>query len=433
MASTSTAKPTATNGSIPTLAEANAALASGDQSRGESILQSILSTPPKPDDEDALKQQEQALLRLGQLYRDTRNPTQLAATVRSSRTFMASIAKAKTAKLIRSLLDFFADIPDSAKIQIDTIKENIEWARSSRRIFLSQNLETRLIALYYETRQFREALPLIDSLLRELKKLDDKAMLTEVHLLESRVNHAIRNAEKAKASLTSARTSANSIYCPPALQAQLDMQSGILHAEDKDYATAYSYFFETLEGLSAQAQQAPLALKYMLLCKVMLNLSEDVTAIVQGKVAQKYAGIGRDVEAMQKVAEAHEKRSLEGFEKTLKEYKDELSADPIIRAHLSALYDTLLEQNLLRIIEPYSRVEIDHVASSVGQPVREVEVKLSQMILDKTLAGVLDQSNRSLIVFEDRGRDETYEASLEALRHISNVVDSLGQKAAKLS
>lgn len=350
MASTSTAKPTAANGSATTLAEANAALASGDQSRGESILQSILSTPPKPDDEDALKQQEQALLRLGQLYRDTRNPTQLAATVRSSRTFMASIAKAKTAKLIRSLLDFFADIPDSAKIQIDTIKENIEWARSSRRIFLSQNLETRLIALYYETRQFREALPLIDSLLRELKKLDDKAMLTEVHLLESRVNHAIRNAEKAKASLTSARTSANSIYCPPALQAQLDMQSGILHAEDKDYATAYSYFFETLEGLSAvtaasnaaaakansggasaagaggggskQAQQAPLALKYMLLCKVMLNLSEDVTAIVQGKVAQKYAGIGRDVEAMQKVAEAHEKRSLEGFEKTLKEYKD---------------------------------------------------------------------------------------------------------------
>lgn len=98
------------------------------------------------------------------------------------------------------------------------------------------------------------------------------------------------------------------------------MQSGILHAEDKDYGTAYSYFFETLEGLSAtSSRQAPLALKYMLLCKVMLNLSEDVTAIVQGKLAQKYAG--RDIEAMQKVAEAHEKRSLDSFEKALKEYK----------------------------------------------------------------------------------------------------------------
>lgn len=302
------------------LNDANAAIAAGDQARGESILQEMLSSTPKANDEEAHKQQEQALLRLGQLYRDTRNADKLSQTVRSSRTFMASIAKAKTAKLIRSLLDYFSDIPDSSKIQIDTIKENIEWARSSRRIFLSQNLETRLIALYYETRQFREALPLIDSLLRELKKLDDKAMLTEVHLLESRVNHAIRNADKAKAALTSARTSANSIYCPPSLQAQLDMQSGILHAEDKDYSTAYSYFFETLEGLSAtSSRQAPLALKYMLLCKVMLNLSEDVTAIVQGKVAQKYAG--RDVEAMQKVAEAHEKRSLDAFEKALRDYK----------------------------------------------------------------------------------------------------------------
>ena len=51
------------------------------------------------------------------------------------------------------------------------------------------------------------------------------------------------------------------------------MQSGILHAEDEDYSTAYSYFFETLEGLSnTSSAQAPLALKYMLLCKVMLNL-----------------------------------------------------------------------------------------------------------------------------------------------------------------
>lgn len=53
----------------------------------------------------------------------------------------------------------------------------------------------------------------------------------------------------------------------------------------------------------------------------------------------------------------------------------ELSDDPIIRNHLAALYDTLLEQNLVRIIEPYSRVEIKHVAEMVKQPVRDVEIK----------------------------------------------------------
>jgi 26S proteasome regulatory subunit N6 len=105
-----------------------------------------------------------------------------------------------------------------------------------------------------------------------------------------------------QAALTSARTSAASIYTPPPLQSALDIQSGILHAEEKDYKTAYSYFFEAFESQASAASFAPAvkrevdgadgavptpvtgeqidtegkgaleALKYMLLCKVMLNL-----------------------------------------------------------------------------------------------------------------------------------------------------------------
>lgn len=83
---------------------------------------------------------------------------------------------------------------------------------------------------------------------------------------------------------------------------------------------SYSYFFETLEGLASQEDpRAPSALKYMLLCKIMLNLNDDVNAIIEGKMAQKYPG--RDVEAMKAVAKAHEERSLEKFEIALQEYK----------------------------------------------------------------------------------------------------------------
>ena len=171
------------------------------------------------------------------------------------------------------MLDFFNAIPDSKDTQIKVLKENIEWAKNEKRIFLKHSLETRLVVLcvvsgsthilkrkviltsscsQLEVHAYRDALSLIDTLLIELKRLDDKLILTEVHLLESRVYRGIGNLPKSKAALTSARTEANSIYCPPHLQAQLDLQSGVLHAEDRDYTTAYSYFYETFENLSSQ-------------------------------------------------------------------------------------------------------------------------------------------------------------------------------------
>lgn len=86
-----------------------------------------------------------------------------------------------------------------------------------------------------------------------------------------------------QAALTSARTTANSIYCPPILQAQLDLQAGALNADDKDYKTAYSYFFEAFEGFTQVDESDPRALsslKYMLLCKIMMGSVSGVIASV---------------------------------------------------------------------------------------------------------------------------------------------------------
>ena len=102
---------------------------------------------------------------------------------------------------------------------------------------------------------------------------------------------------------------------------------------------------------------------------------------------------------MQAVAKALKDRSLEAFEKNLKDYTSgeyrpsymddeeksmlstslkpdtELQHDQLIRTHLAHLYDTLLEQNLVRVLEPYSVVDLAHVAQEVGQPVSSVESK----------------------------------------------------------
>jgi len=86
----------------------------------------------------------------------------------------------------------------------------------------------------------------------------------------------------------------------------------------------------------------------------------------------------------------------------------------------------------MRIIEPFSRVQISHVAELVKLPTAQVEHKLSQMILDKVFDGILDQGIGCLVVFEEMDTDHTYDSALETVKHISNAVESLYEKASQL-
>ncbi|KAI9827118.1 MAG: hypothetical protein M1819_007009 [Sarea resinae] len=406
-------------------------LAKSDPAKAEAVYKDLLSKGPGSS-EAALGTYEAALTGLGALYRDNKKPDELAELVRTSRSELSSFAKAKTAKLVRQLLDFFSAIPNTLETQISVTKSCIEWAISERRGFLRQNLETRLVSLYMAKQSYYDALTLINSLLKELKRLDDKLVLVEVQLLESRVYHALGNVPKGRAALTAARTSAASVYTPPLLQAGLDMQSGMLHAEDKDFNTAFSYFIEALEGYHSQdeTQKATSALQYMLLCKIMLNLGDDVNQLMTSKHATKYAG--KNLEAMKAVARAHSNRSLEEYEKALSDYRYELGSDTFIRNHLRRLYDAMLEQNLIKVIEPFSRVEIEHIAKMVGLDTQQVERKLSQMILDKVIIGVLDQGTGCLIIFDEAERDQGYDAALTTLEKLSSVVDVLYTNQASL-
>ncbi|KAI9019053.1 PCI domain-containing protein [Hyaloraphidium curvatum] len=396
--------------------------------RYEAVLAAAAGAAPS---DETSRVREAAITKLGSLYSTLKRPDDLAKLISNSYAFLSGLPKAKTAKIVRGLIEGFATIPNTTALQVEVCKNTIQWAVQEKTVFLRQALETKLVSLYLDNRMYSDALALIGTLLKELKRLDDKNALMEVQLLESRVYHALRNLPKSRAALTSARTSANAIYCPPLMQAQLDMQSGILHAEEKDYKTAYSYFYETFEGYSSQEDPRVVsALKYMLLCKIMLNQAEDVHAIVSGKVALRYQG--RDVESLRAVATAYQNRSLLEFEQALTSYREELGNDPIIRGHLATLYDNLLEQNLLRIIEPFSRVEIAHIAELVKLPAAQVEAKLSKMILDKALNGILDQGAGCLVIFDDIPSDKMYEASIDTVKSMGNVVSSLYEKSSMM-
>jgi 26S proteasome regulatory subunit N6 len=311
-------------------------------------------------------------------------------------------------------------------------KESIEWCRAEKRAFLRQRIESRLAKLHLQMREYKEAISLVTRLAKEVKKVDDKLLLVEIHLTESRVHLALKNVPKSKGALTAARSAASAIYCPPLLQAEIDLQAGTLCAEERDFKTAFSYFFEAFEGYNTvnRPDDAVRCLKYMLLSKIMTDSPSEVYAIINSKSGVRHAGV--EVESMRAIADAHKKRSLEAYEEVLAKFRPQLLDDPLVRAHLEELQDTLLEQNILRVVEPFSRVEIEHVARIMRLPQAQVEAKLSQLILDHKLRGILDQGAGLLILFGQSSADSTYETGLETIKELSNVVDKLYAKAKKL-
>lgn len=148
---------------------------------------------------------------------------------------MSSTAKAKTAKLSKLVdlhlgsMAYFIFSPYSLELlQFHTGKSTDSNGYAHRQYSMGENREEDIfeaqlrdtargtVSISYasrfsyhwpifnsqlEAQQYSAALSLIDNLLTELKRLDDKMILTEVHLLESRVYRGIGNLSKAKVGL----------------------------------------------------------------------------------------------------------------------------------------------------------------------------------------------------------------------------------------
>lgn len=410
----------------------------------------------------ATQTKERAVYELTRAYCAQKSYSDIVTFLESSM-FFSNVNKAKCAKVVRQVLDIVCGLaPEELTMQREICEKIVEWCRREKRSFLRQRVEAKLAAVMFAQNSFAEALQLIDGLLRELKKIDDKQLLVETHLMECQIHFGLRNVPKAKSALTASRTAANSIYVNPNLQANIDTMSGTIQTEEGDYNTAHSYFLEAFEQLdqmnnnsneeSEETKKCVKSLKYMMLCRILDSLKKtlklsakgaigasdnslgdaalDITNLVTSRQAVKYAG--RDVDAMTAIAKAASARSLKKYEQVLIEYEPELSTDLLIKHHLHILQEQLFESNLIRIMEPYSCVELAHISSMMDLPLPTIEKKLSQMILDGKFQGILDQGKGQLIIYEETEKDRAMEKGLEVLQHMDDVVTTLFERSRAL-
>lgn len=116
---------------------------------------------------------------------------------------------------------------------------------------LHSHIIIRLSWLLLDARNYIEGTQLVAEIISDLKKVDEKVLLVEAFLLESKFHSAVMNTKRAKASLTACRTSANQIHIKPSLQCDIEYMAGVIAAKEQEYNVAHSFFLEAFDGYDA--------------------------------------------------------------------------------------------------------------------------------------------------------------------------------------
>ena len=114
------------------------------------------------------------------------------------------------------------------------------------------------------------------------------------------------------------------------------------------------------------------------MCKVMSNNKEDLNALMNGKFGIKYS-TDSHIMSIKAVAAAHFGSSVVSLTQVFKDFKKEIEGDEVVNSHTRLLYENLLEKNLFKIIDSYTRVDIVYIAKKLSLDQGVIERKLSEM------------------------------------------------------
>ena len=347
--------------------------------------------------------------------------SQIKEIKNTNNTFLVKLTDKLIAKL-KKRKDLLNDI-------VNIAEEITKFCDETNNISMRSKIQTRLAEVYYIHENYSKALDICNKVIFDLKRYEDNLGLIQLLLLESKIYYATNGISKAKASLTSVKTLITKVYVEPKLQANIDMHAGILAAYEKDFNLAYSYFFEAFDVYNIPSKKRRnkglRAFEYMILCKIVGGHIEEVNNVVLSKQGKDY--YGPEVEALRSIESAVKEKSIKLLEDNIAKNKKYFT-DRVINYHISNLHNDLLEKNLIKIIKPYSVVEIDFVAKTIGLNYQDVLNRLRQMILDKKINGILDQGKGSLIIYDVDSANPYLDKSIETFKNLEKVVEALDKK-----
>ena len=172
--------------------------------------------------------------------------------------------------------------------------------------------------------------------------------------------------------------------------------------DERNYKIAFSYFLEAMEGftIDKKCEFACISLRYLILSKIISKNQNEIEMLFKNKNAAPYSNDNL-VKLLIEIGQCCTDRNLRRYLSLMENNRQILESDEFLFSHLGYLYDILLENNILKIIESYSVVYLELISKNLNFEVEIIEEKIRKMILDGKINGILNHSDMSLILYNN--------------------------------
>lgn len=296
----------------------------------------------------------------------------------------SSVTRNYSEKSINSILDYISTSKQMQLLQefYETTLDALKDAKNDRLWFKTN---TKLGKLYFDRGEFTK----LSKILKQLHKscqtddgtddLKKGTQLLEIYALEIQMYTAQKNNKKLK-KLYEQSLHIKSAIPHPLIMGVIRECGGKMHLREGEYEKAHTDFFEAFKNYDESGSvRRTTCLKYLVLANMLMKSGINP---FDSQEAKPYKN-DPEILAMTNLVSAYQNNDINEFEQILKNNHQSIMDDPFIKEHIEDLLRNIRTQVLIKLIKPYTRIQIPFVSKELNIDAADVEDLLVSCILDK--------------------------------------------------
>ncbi|KAL2911996.1 COP9/signalosome complex subunit Csn2 [Polyrhizophydium stewartii] len=323
----------------------------------------------------------------------------------------SAVTRNYSEKSINNILDFVSGsqdmvfLEDFYSITLADLEESKNDA-SPARLWVKTNL--KLAKLWLDRREYGRMTKITRQLHLSCQNddgTDDQrkgTLLLEIFALEIQMYTETKNNKKLK-SVYQQCLNVKSAISHPRIMGVIRECGGKMHMGEAEWEKSQTDFFEAFKSYDeAGSPQRIQCLKYLVLANM---LAESQINPFDSQETKPYKNDPQIV-AMTNLVNAFQRKEITEFERILKTNRATIMDDAFIRTYIDGVLKSIRMQVLVKLLKPYTRMELAFISKQLNVPTTEVEDLLVNLILDNRIAGKIDQINQRIELDQESSNNQ---------------------------